>query len=93
MRAMIKKLNPTLHYCEAIGENYELVVFRPPSTGLNLGDSIELDETLVDQPQTAINLTTGATFTLELWRHNIHALRSPVEPALTAPPATEQLVQ
>ena len=70
MRATIQKLNMALPYCDARSESDILFVFRPPRTGLHLGDIIEAD-------QTARNISTGEMFTIHLRERDIHDLQLP----------------
>jgi hypothetical protein len=75
MRATVQKLNQMFHYCDALSENQILFIFRPPEFGMHIGDVIEFDEEQLDEPQTAVNITSGGSFTLEIWRQNVHRLR------------------
>jgi hypothetical protein len=77
MRATIQKLNMTLPYCDARSESDILFVFRPPATGLQLGDVIEFDHSIIEASQTARNVTTGGTFQIHLRERDIHDLRLP----------------
>ena len=77
MRATIQKLNTTLPLCDARTDNDILFVFRPPPSGLHIGDVIEFDHTLHDRAQTARNITSGQDFTIHLRKENIHDLRLP----------------
>lgn len=77
MRATIQKLNMNLAYCEAKTSSDILFVFRPPPSGLHVGDVIEFDPEVLEVPQTAMNTNTGAAFTLELRERDIHDLRLP----------------
>lgn len=75
MRATIQKLNMTLPYCDARSASDILFVFRPPSAGLHLGDVIEFDHTVLEESQTARNVTTGEAFLIHLRERDIHDLR------------------
>ena len=77
MRATIQKLNMALPYCDARSESDILFVFRPPRTGLHLGDIIEFDHTVIEADQTARNISTGEMFTIHLRERDIHDLQSP----------------
>ncbi len=66
MRATIQKLNITLPYCDARSDSDILFVFRPPTTGLHLGDVVEFDHSIIEASQTARNVTTGETFEIHL---------------------------
>ncbi|MDL5048084.1 hypothetical protein QQ054_18880 [Oscillatoria amoena NRMC-F 0135] len=77
MHATIQKLNVTLSYCDARSASDILFVFRPPATGLHLGDIIEFDHTIINASQAARNLTTGGTFPIHLRTRDIHDLRLP----------------
>jgi hypothetical protein len=75
MRATIQKLNMKLPYCDARSDSDILFVFRPPATGLHLGDVIEFNHAIIEASQTARNLTTGETFQIHLRERDIHDLR------------------
>jgi hypothetical protein len=75
MRAIIRKFNQTLHCCDAVSEDHMLIIFRPPEFGLHIGDVIEFDPELLDKPQIASNITTGGSFSVEIWQSNVHGLR------------------
>jgi hypothetical protein len=92
MRATIQKLNRMLRHCDAASEDYVLFIFRPPPFGLHVGDVIEFDAELLDQPQTATNITMGDTFSLELWQHNVHDLRANAEPGSSRVPLSEETI-
>lgn len=72
MRATIQKLNMALPYCDARSESDILFVFRPPATGLHLGDIIEFDHAVIEADQTARNISTGERFTIHLRERDIH---------------------
>jgi hypothetical protein len=75
MRAVVQKLNQMLRHCEAVSEDHVLFIFRPPQFGLHVGDVIEFDAERLDEAQTAINLTMGSSFTMEIWRCNVRNLQ------------------
>lgn len=77
MRATIQKLNMTEPYCDAQNASDILFVFRPPATGLHVGDVIEFDHTVIESPQTARNISTGQEFPIHLRERDIHDLRLP----------------
>ena len=77
MRATIQKLNMTLPYCDARSDSGILFVFRPPASGLHVGDVIEFDHTVIESPQAARNISTGQEFTIHLRERDIHDLRLP----------------
>jgi hypothetical protein len=67
----------TLPTCDATSRNDILFAFRPPASGLHIGDVIEFDPHIQDAPQTALNATTGAAFTLEIRSNDVHDIRLP----------------
>jgi hypothetical protein len=75
MRATIQKLNMTSPYCDARSASDILFMFRPPASGLHLGDVIEFDHTVLEESQAARNITTGAAFQIQLRKRDIHDLR------------------
>ena|SRR6266480_4407166 len=77
MRATIQKLNMALPYCDARSDTDILFVFRPPATGLHLGDVIEFDDGILEAEQIAQNISTGERFTIHLRERDIHDLRLP----------------
>jgi hypothetical protein len=86
MRATIRQLKmipiPALKtegiYCDAASENEILFVFRPPSLeAVHIGDVVELDPSILEKPQTVLNITEGTTFATELRKCDIHDLRLP----------------
>ena len=90
MHATVKKINQMLHYCDAMSDEHVLVIFRPPASGLHVGDIIEFDEETLGEPQNAVNLTMGNSFSLELYPHNLRPLRltsmeKPVTPSVPEP--------
>ena len=93
MRATIRKLNLHLPYGEAQSGNDILFVFRPPPSGLHLGDIIEFDRQILEMPQVARNTTTGATFTIELRERDIHDLRLPAAHGSSRFPSAERFYE
>ena len=92
MRATIQKLNIPLPYCEARSENDILFVFRPPETGLNLGDVVEFDHRIIEATQTARNVTTGKAFQLHWREQDIHDLRLHSAHGSSRPPSPERFI-
>jgi hypothetical protein len=90
MRATIQKLNMHLPYCDAKTNSDILVVFRPPPSGLHIGDVIEFDPQVLEVPQTARNISTGAAFTMELRERDIHDLRLPAAHGSSRFPSPER---
>lgn len=90
MRATIQKLNMALPYCDARSDSDILFVFRPPATGLHLGDIIEFDHTILETDQMARNITTAGTFQIHLRERNIHDLRLPAAHGSSRFPSLER---
>jgi hypothetical protein len=77
MRATIRRLDTKLPYCDAQTGNDIVFVFRPPPSGLRVGDVIEFDHHVLEVPRVAQNVTLGTTFTVQLREQDIHDLRLP----------------
>ena len=90
MRATIQTLNMALPYCDARSDNDILFVFRPPATGLHLGDIIEFDHAVIEADQTARNLSTGEMCTIHLRERDIHDLRLPAAHGSSRFPSPER---
>lgn len=90
MRATVQKLNLMLRLCEARSNNDILFVFRPPATGLHLGDVIEFNHAVIEASQSVRNLTTNETFQIHLRGRDIHDLRLPVTHGSTRLPTPER---
>ena len=90
MRATIQKLNMTLPYCDARSDSDILFVFRPPATGLHVGDIIEFDHTVIESAQTARNISTGQEFPIHLRERDIHDLRLPAAHGSSRFPSPER---
>lgn len=90
MRATVQKLNPALPCCEARTDNDILFVFRPPESGLHVGDVIEFDHTIIEADQSARNLNTGTRFTIHLRERDIHDLRLPAAHGSSRFPSPER---
>ena len=90
MRATIQKLNMALPYCDARSDTDILFVFRPPATGLNLGDAIEFDHGILEAEQIAQNISTGERFTIHLRERDIHDLRLPAAHGSSRFPSPER---
>ena len=90
MRATIQTLNMALPYCDARSDNDILFVFRPPATGLHLGDIIEFDHAVIEADQTARNISTGEMFTIHLRERDIHDLRVPAAHGSSRVPSPER---
>jgi hypothetical protein len=90
MRATIQTLNMALPYCDARTDNDILFVFRPPATGLNVGDVIEFDHSVLETSQPAQNISTGNAFTIRLREQDIHDLRLPAAHGSSRFPSPER---
>lgn len=90
MRATIQKLNLNLPYADAKSSSDILFVFRPPASGLHVGDVIEFDPEIREVPQAARNITTAAALTLELRERDIHDLRLPAAHGSSRFPSPER---
>jgi hypothetical protein len=90
MRATIQKLNMELPYCDAKSSNDILFVFRPPPSGLHLGDVIEFDHRVLERPQMVRNISTGAAFTAQFRDRDIHDLRLPAAHGSSRFPSPER---
>jgi len=90
MRATIQKLNMELPYCDARTESDILFVFRPPASGLHVGDVIEFDHTVIESSQTARNISTGQEFSIHLRERDIHDLRLPAAHGSSRFPSPER---
>jgi hypothetical protein len=92
MRAVVQNLNSMLRYCDAVSENSVHYIFRPPPTGLHTGDVIEFNPELLNQPQSAVNITMGRlTFTLEILDYNVHKLLPDAGQGTSASSSPEKL--
>ncbi len=90
MRATIQKLNMDLPYADAKSSSDILFVFRPPPSGLHVEDVIEFDPRILEAPQVARNISTGAAFTLEIRERDIHDLRVPAAHGSSRFPSAER---
>jgi hypothetical protein len=94
MRATIQKLNLNLPYCDAKTAHDILFVFQPPATGLlHIGDAIELNPHILDAPQTALHVSTGEKFTIEIRKNNVHDLKLPSGHGSSRFPSPERLCE
>lgn len=99
MRVTIRQLKripiPSLKtdgiYCDGASDNDILFVFTPPSfEAVHVGDVVELDPRIFDEPQVALNVTTGERFTTELRKQDTHDLRLPASHGKSRFPAPER---
>ncbi len=90
MRATIQKLNMSLPYADAKSSSDILFVFRPPVSGLHLGDVIEFDHQVLERPQTVRNLSTGGSFEAQFRERDIHDLRLPAAHGSSRFPSPER---
>ena len=99
VRAIIRQLKeipiPDLQtksiYCDAASENEILFVFGPPNLeAVRVGDVVELDPHVLEEPQTVLNITTSTQFTTELRKQNIHDLRLPASHSSSRFPSPER---
>jgi hypothetical protein len=78
-------------YCDGASENEILFVFSPPSLeAVHVGDVVELEPSILEEPQTVLNVTKGTQFTTELRKRNIHDLRLPASHGSSRFPSPER---
>jgi hypothetical protein len=87
----IPALNTDSIYCDGASENEILFVFSPPSLEVvHVGDVVELEPSILEKPQTVLNVTKGTRFTTELRKRNIHDLRLPASHGSSRFPSPER---